>query len=389
MIRVGFMLTRASDGWLGGLNYVRNLLHAIVSVQDRRIEPVLILSPNIAENALVGFPKIEVIRTSMVAPRDPLRLAGKASERLFGRNLVTERLLRAHGIVLLSHDVPLGARSRIPTISWIPDFQHRRLPEMFSSAEIERRDRDQLRLVAQAATILLSSYDAQRDFAKMAPTAAGSSRVLHFVSGFGDFPNLAEKATLVKKYQIDGPFFYLPNQFWKHKNHAVVIDALAILRSMGRPALVMASGPTSDYRNPDFFQALMQRAEDRGVTRDFRVLGVVPYDDVKSLMQHAIAIINPSRFEGWSTTVEESKSIGKQILLSDIPVHREQAPERGVYFPVDDPKALAVAIDKIASTFSVSEEVRCQAAARERLPALFEAFGREYESIVLETLARN
>jgi hypothetical protein len=383
------MLTRSVDGWLGGLNYMRNLFHAVVSVQGRRIEPVLILSPIVPETILAGFPEIEVIRTSMVAPRDPLRLAGKVSERLLGRNLVIERLLRAHGIALLSHDMPLGARSRIPTISWIPDFQYRRLPEMFSSSEMQRRHRDHRLLVAQAATILLSSYDAQKDLAGLAPTAVGASRVLHFVSGLGISQSFTDSAALARKYQIDRPFFYLPNQFWVHKNHAVVIDALAILRSIGCPALVIASGHTSDYRDPEFFGTLMRRASAKGVTDDFRVLGVVPYDDVRSLMQHAIAVINPSRFEGWSTTVEECKSIGKQILLSDIPVHREQAPERGVYFPLDDPKALAVAMDKIASTFSASEEARCQAAARERLPARLEAFGREYESIVLETLARN
>ena len=37
MIRVGFTLMRAGDDWLGGLNYIRNLLHAIVSVQGREL----------------------------------------------------------------------------------------------------------------------------------------------------------------------------------------------------------------------------------------------------------------------------------------------------------------------------------------------------------------
>ena len=36
--------------------------------------------------------------------------------------------------------------------------------------------------------------------------------------------------------------------------------------------------------------------------------------------------------------------MGKQIILSDIPVHEEQAPERGIFFPADNPDALAEAI---------------------------------------------
>ena len=71
----------------------------------------------------------------------------------------------------------------------------------------------------------------------------------------------------------------------------------------------------------------------------FRPLGVVPYRDMLGLMRHAVAVINPSLFEGWSTSVEEAKSMGKAVVLSDIPVHREQAPGRGLFFDPRDPDA--------------------------------------------------
>ena len=44
-------------------------------------------------------------------------------------------------------------------------------------------------------------------------------------------------------------------------------------------------------------------------------------------MRASIAVINPSLIEGWSTTVEEAKSLGVPLILSDIPVHREQNQE--------------------------------------------------------------
>ena len=37
-------------------------------------------------------------------------------------------------------------------------------------------------------------------------------------------------------------------------------------------------------------------------------------------------MINPSLFEGWSSTVEECKSVGKNMILSDLNVHKEQYP---------------------------------------------------------------
>jgi hypothetical protein len=36
-------------------------------------------------------------------------------------------------------------------------------------------------------------------------------------------------------------------------------------------------------------------------------------------------------------TVEETKSIGKTIVLSDIPIHREQAPASALYFDPSTP----------------------------------------------------
>ena len=56
---------------------------------------------------------------------------------------------------------------------------------------------------------------------------------------------------------------------------------------------------------------------------------------------HDDALINPSRFEGWSTTVEEAKSFGVPMILSDIDVHREQTGGVARYFGTDDPEALA------------------------------------------------
>ncbi len=45
-------------------------------------------------------------------------------------------------------------------------------------------------------------------------------------------------------------------------------------------------------------------------------------------MRATAAIVQPSLFEGWSALVEESRSLGKVIFASDIPMHREQLTER-------------------------------------------------------------
>src|SRR5690606_26082660 len=56
---------------------------------------------------------------------------------------------------------------------------------------------------------------------------------------------------------------------------------------------------------------------------------------------HSVAVINPSLFEGWSSTVEEAKALGKSVILSNIPAHVEQNPHKGIFFDPKNPYELA------------------------------------------------
>jgi glycosyltransferase involved in cell wall biosynthesis len=162
-----------------------------------------------------------------------------------------------------------------------------------------------------------------------------------------------------------------------------------LLRQQGRAVDVVATGNASDPRQPDHFSSLMATARRLGVDGLFRPLGVVPYQDLMSLMRNAVAVINPSKFEGWSTTVEEAKSMGKAIVLSDIAVHREQAPDRAVYFPADDAGLLAERISGTLDRWDADVDAQFVERAAASLRGRREAFARRYEDIVLSTLARH
>src|SRR4029077_2968939 len=114
-----------------------------------------------------------------------------------------------------------------------------------------------------------------------------------------------------------------------------------ILKQRACNIVVAASGSPKDTGGTDYFDNLMREVAARGLKANFRYLGMIPLDHVYALLRTAVAVINPSRFEGWSTTVEEAKSFGVPLILSDIDVHREQAGNKACYFGLDDPAALA------------------------------------------------
>jgi glycosyltransferase involved in cell wall biosynthesis len=71
------------------------------------------------------------------------------------------------------------------------------------------------------------------------------------------------------------------------------------------------------------------------------VLGFIDRTEQLVIMKNSEYVIQPSLFEGWGTVVEDAKVLDKTILLSDIPVHREQMNEKCILFDPYDPVELA------------------------------------------------
>lgn len=383
MIRVGFIIAYNED-WLGGLNYFRNLLNAISRLSDRKIEPVILTGAHTSAQQLAGFPPVEIVRSQLLDLYTLPWALRKSCNLLFGQDWILEQLLFKNHIAVLSHSVMLGRKASIPAIGWIPDFQHRRMPEFFNQKQLRQREKGFTDILQQSKVIIVSSLNAQSDLSFFYPDYACHSRVLQFVAEMDNKITYPSLDILKKKYAIKtDSYFHLPNQFYIHKNHYVVINALKALKMQGQPATVLATGNTSDLRWPHYYESLLKSVKECGVEEEFKVIGIVPYADLIALMKHSIGIINPSFFEGWSTTVEEAKAIGKRIILSDIPVHREQAPIRGVYFNPNNPQELANAMKQQMDAWNPNEDADWLSQAIAEMPARRENFAKKYQEIVL------
>jgi glycosyltransferase involved in cell wall biosynthesis len=383
MIRVGLALEASQ---LGSINYYRNLLNAIQSLPDRQIEPVLLLGERAGAGILAGLAPIEVVRSPLLDRMTPRWTVRKVWQQTFASDPFLERFLRRRDIDVLSHSDFLGNHAKLPALCWIPDFQHRQLPQFFTSSTRRYRDRNYGLQCRHATRVILSSHDAQGALRRFQPSSVGRSRVLQFVAQPHVDAETPDVETLRKRYVIDGAYFHVPNQFWAHKNHRLILDALAILKKRGEVPLVLSTGGKDDYRQPQFFEQLMAHAEAVGVGDSFRALGVVPYADVVGLMVNSVGLLNPSRSEGWSTSVEEAKSLGKRIILSNLPVHLEQAPPGGTYVDPDDATGLADAMQIAWTSWDPLADRQALARAQADLPRRVQAFARTYQEIVLEAL---
>ena len=328
MIKVGF-IGAVSKEWMGGLNYFNNLLFAIDSLNNKELQIFVFVGKKTDEDIKNMFKRYGTVIEDRIFDRKSLKwFLMKLEQKIFKTNFLLENILKKYDIQVLSH-TSITKFKNIKTINWIPDFQHIHLPQMFSKKEIENRDKSFIQIIKESDVVVLSSFDAFKDLRKFSSEYKNKARVLQFVSQ----PNSRyfelnenDKNNVLKKYDIKDEFFYMPNQFWKHKNHMIVFTAINELKKDGIQICVVCTGHLADYRNKTYIDEIKNFIKINNLEKNIKLLGLVEYEDVFALIKFSKAVINPSLFEGWSSTVEECKSVGKNMILSDLDVHKEQYP---------------------------------------------------------------
>lgn len=389
-MRVAFGIIGGSF-WTGGLNYIESLVSALHEHPAAGIDPVLFASPDADAATLERLSRFLNERPH-ISPAwrrtGPVRIARKAAAAVLQRDLIAERALqRMAADVVFQNSVWYGMRFRIPTVAWIADFQHRACPNMFTWRQRVNRDFGYGLLSRSANALMVSSNAARADCLRLFPRAASRCHALPFVPRQDPLAPVESLGLLLDRYGLPRKFLFLPNQLWRHKNHLAVIAALRLMgHSPDRPVIVACGNP-DDYRNPEHPKRVIAEAASPDVADNFRFLGMIPRQDLSGLMRLSAATVNPSLFEGWSTTVEESKALGVPLLLSDIPVHREQAGDRAQYFDPHNPESIASVLRAAWQALDAGPRPGAEAAAQATHVRARAAFAEGFASIALSAVA--
>jgi glycosyltransferase involved in cell wall biosynthesis len=169
--------------------------------------------------------------------------------------------------------------------------------------------------------------------------------IYHFVSIIDSLPSLTS-SEIKSKYGLPESYYIVSNQFQKHKNHLVVFKAVDQLQKKGIPVHVVLTGRFSSDSNSPYMQELHRLVAENNLKNSISFLGLIPRSDQLLLMKYAKAIIQPSLFEGWSTVIEDAKSLQVPVIASNLDVNIEQLEEKGTYFEPHDERALATILEE-------------------------------------------
>jgi glycosyltransferase involved in cell wall biosynthesis len=388
-IRVAFLVDYPH--YIGGINYLNNLLEALASSGDESIIPYVFIGAKTSDSLKNTFRKNATIIESELFDRKSFSwLAQKLQYKIFGRLDLINKLMFEHRINVVSHSDVCGMKLPYKTINWLPDFQFLVMPKMFSWVESLKRNKLYKRSITFSDQLIVSSEDALSHLLQFYSVNPSSIHVLRFVSTVN--PVIFEKSEsdfksyLDKYYGIKDKYFYCPNQFWKHKNHITLLLACKFLKDQGINIIIVFSGREYDFRHPHYFDSIKKFIAENGIQENVKMLGIIPLNDVYGLMRNCVSVINPSLFEGWSSTVEEVKSIGKNIILSDLSVHREQAPHEAQFFDTTNVNDLARCLLKSWLNREGGPDFELEEKSRILMDVRKKEYGKKYANCIHEVV---
>ena len=335
------LLFRVDGGrqWIGGLYYCKNILYSVAQNQDL-LEKYRIHIYVSKENREIFSEFEKQMRLSILPENKKLQNLLLLCKTLWPGTAYVYYVLSA------KYDKLIGKKS----IYWIPDFQYLHYPQYFTE-EDKREKNGKYEVIAQSkGKLVLSSQDCLKDFLSLHPDCKIKCAVVPFVSYIEkELREIDTKieSDILKKYGLHkGNYLYIPNQFWQHKNHVVVLKAMKELKHMGEleKFRFVFTGEMLDDRNPSYIKEIKKYMEDPEIADHILNLGFLGRREQLVIMKNAKMLIQPSLFEGWGTVLEDAKVLDKLVVLSDIPVHREQMNENCMLFRPTDKRSLAETI---------------------------------------------
>lgn len=380
-IRVAVLLTQGqmngTSGWVGGFYYVRNCLDALAMLPPGEAPSVTVFVPaSFGDDILL--PEFQEHAPWLNIVYVPGHLldgsAGPADLQRFFDQYEFDIVFPA----LLVPPVVISAR----WIGWIPDLQHKHYPQLFDQNETSKRDSMFAFLTSFCHLVACSSETVKQDLCTFYPAARERCAILRFSSILPSTAYQGDPRPVLSRFGLTRKYAFLPNQFWVHKNHRLVFEAWKRLRDCGREFLLVCTGQAEDYRAPGYARQLHDYICDQGLQEHIRLLGFVPRDDQLQLYRGAAIVLQPSLFEGWSTSIEDAKSLGKQLVISDIPVHREQLGTNGKFFVKDSAEHLAHVLDALWDDLPEGHDRQAEVIAHGEALAEGRAFGYRLNALL-------
>ena len=253
----------------------------------------------------------------------------------------------------------------VPSIYQPHDLQHLHLPELFSPWIAKRREIVYRTHCERAEAVVAMTSWGRCDFIDSYSLDEGKVWVVPGASVLREYPapTPAEEVEMRARLRLPEDFLLYPAQPWPHKNHELLLEALALIRERTGIAipLVCTGAP------PGHFHQVRDRAIELGFGETTFFPGFVSPKELRGLYELATALAFPSRFEGWGLPVCEAFSAGLPVASSSATGLPELVGDAGLIFDPDDVEQIADAMQRIWTDEGLRRDLSKRGLERDQL----------------------
>jgi glycosyltransferase involved in cell wall biosynthesis len=190
----------------------------------------------------------------------------------------------------------------------------------------------------QAAAVVTPSRASLAEIRRHYP-AAPRPTVIPCGIDDGQFTGVTDDAVKAVRERYDLPerFILAVGTHRRHKNHGILVRALALMPPTVSLVIV-------GYCEPEFRDPLERQIPDLGLQARVRLLPAVPDEDLPAVYRAASVFAFPSLVEGYGIPPLEAMSAGVPVVASAIPVVEEVHGSAAMLVPPHDATAWATAI---------------------------------------------
>ncbi|MDB3859712.1 glycosyltransferase family 4 protein [Candidatus Pelagibacter sp.] len=156
-----------------------------------------------------------------------------------------------------------------------------------------------------------------------------------------------------KKYNLTSDYIFYPAQFWAHKNHIYILEALNILKK-DKSLSMSAIFSGSDMGNLSYIKSMtkIMNLEDR-----VRFAGFVSDKELVSLYLQSVALVMPTYFGPTNIPPLEAFKLKVPVIYSDLLGSKEQAGKAALYLDLNDPQSLVLNLKMLLNSKHLREEL--------------------------------
>lgn len=383
-MKVGVLSIASRDS--GGIHqYTLSLLEALKLIDKDNIEFVQIRNQD--------FPKI--LTKDIVINKKKSTIFLKLKRVLHGilnvkignltKDLDNESLIEISKIDLLISPVITLIPHHFgkPYIVTLHDFQQEYYPAFFTFKERMTR-KIVYRTGKYAKFVVVESLYVKRDVIRFLKISDQKIKVIPSPPPFylREITITDERLFSVKmKYDLVDRYLFYPAQFWYHKNHLKLIEAIHLLREKYNIIipLILVGSKKNNFGN------VMKKIKELGLVEQVKYLGYVPDEDMPYLYKLATALVMPTLFESVSMPIWEAFFLGCPVISSNVCALPEQVGDAGLLFDPNNIEDMAEKIYKVWTDEKLREKFTKR--GRERIKELtLDNYAKQWEDVIEEAM---